>query len=51
MIKVHVPYGIISLPDGCDANAITFVLPSNNKLDVEATIDATEYKLGFNRSY
>ena len=44
-------YDIIYLPDGCEANTITFVLPSNNKLNVEHTIEATEYKLGFNRSY
>ena len=30
---------------------IAFVLPSNNNLDVEPSIEATEYKLGFNRSY
>ena len=40
----------IYLPNGCEANGITFVLPSNNKLNVEPSIKATEYKLGFNRS-
>ena len=28
-----------------------FVLPSNNKLNVEPIIEAPEHKLGFNRSY
>ena len=46
MIKLHFPYEIIYLPNGCEANAITFVLPSNNKLNVESSIEATEYKLG-----
>ena len=50
-IKLHFPYDIIYLPDGCEANAVAFVLPSNNKLNVEPLIEATEYKLGFNRSY
>ena len=51
MIKLYFPYDIIYLPNGCEANAITFVLPSNNKLNVEPTTEATKYKLGFNRSY
>ena len=51
MIRCQLPYDIIYLPDSCEANAITFVLPSNNKLNVEPTIKATEYKLGFNRSH
>ena len=50
-IELCFPYDTIYLPDGCEANAITFVLPSNNKLNVEAIIEAPEYKLGFNRSY
>ena len=33
--KMCFPYDIIYLPDGCEANTITFVLPSNNKLNVE----------------
>ena len=27
------------------------ILPSNNKLNIESSSEATEYKLGFNRSY
>ena len=50
-IKVHFPYDIIHLPDSCETNPITFVLPSNNKLNIESFIEETEYKLGFNRSY
>ena len=50
-IKLHFPYGIIYLPDGCEANAITFVLPSNNKLNVEPIDETPKYKLGLNRSY
>ena len=51
MIKLCFPYDIIYLPDGCEGNTITFVLPSNNKLNVESTTEATEYKFSFNRSY
>ena len=51
MIKLCFPCDIIYLPYVFEANAITFVLPSNNKLNVEPTIEADEYKLGFNRSY
>ena len=50
-IKLHFPYDIIYLPNGCEDNAITFVLPSSNKLNRESSIEATEYKGGFNRSY
>ena len=50
IIKLHFPYIIIYLPNGCEANAITFVLPSNNKLNIEPTTEKPEYKLGFNRS-
>ena len=49
-IKCHFPYYIIYFPNDCEANAITFVLPSNNKLNVEPIIEAPEYKLCFNRS-
>ena len=49
-IKIHFPYDIIYLPNGCEANAITFVLPSNNKLNVES-IDEYPKKLGLNRLY
>ena len=45
------PYNIIYLPDGHEANAITFVLPSNNLLNVDSIMESTESKLGFNRSY
>ena len=34
-IKLHFPYDIIYLPDGCEANAISFILPFNNKLHVK----------------
>ena len=34
-IKLHFSYDIIYLSNGCEANAVTFVLPSNNKLNVE----------------
>ena len=51
LIKLHFPYDIIYLSDGCEANALTFVLPSNNKLNVEPIIETSEYKLGFNRLY
>ena len=44
MIKLHFPYDIIYLPSSCEANAITFVLLSNNKLNAEPSIEATEYK-------
>ena len=50
-IKLHFPYDIIYLPNGYEANAIAFMLPSNNKLNIESSTEATEYKLGFNRSY
>ena len=50
-IKLHFPYDIIYLPDGCEANAITVVLPSNNKLNVEPRIETAKYKLSFNRSH
>ena len=46
LIKLCFPFEIIYLPDGCEANAITFVLPSNNKLNVDP-IDES----GFNRLY
>ena len=50
-IKLHFPYDIISLPNGCKASPISFVLPSNTNINVEAIIETPEYKLGFNRSY
>ena len=50
-IKLSFPYDIIYLPDGCEANVISFVLPSNNKLHVETSIGTPQYKLGFNRYY
>ena len=30
LLALRFPYDIIYLPDGCEANAITFLLPSNN---------------------
>ena len=42
---------MIYLPDGCEANAITFILPSNNCLNVDFDIKASENKFSFNRSY
>ena len=51
MIALCFPYDMIYLPKSCEANAITVVLPSNNEQNVEPTVEATEYKLGFNRSY
>ena len=45
------PYDIIYLPNGCEANAITFVLPSNNKQNVEPIHESPKSRLGFNRSY
>ena len=50
-IKLHFPYNIIYLPYGCEANAISFELPSNNKLNVGSSIEMPQYKLGFNRFY
>ena len=50
-IKLCFPYDKIYLPNSCEAIAITFVLLSNNTLNVELPIEATEYKLGFIRSY
>ena len=47
-IKLHFPYNIIYLPNGCKGNAIAFVLPSNNKLNIEPIIETPYYKLGFN---
>ena len=35
LIKLHFPYDIFNLPDGFEANTITLVLLSNNKLNVE----------------
>ena len=50
-IKFHFPYNIIYLTNGCDANTISFILPSNNNLNVESSIETPQYKIGFNRSY
>ena len=30
------------LPSGCEANAITFVLPSNDQLNIELSIEVTK---------
>ena len=50
-ITLHFLNDAIYLPDGCEANTITFVLPSNNRLNVDSIMEAPENKLGFNRSY
>ena len=50
-MKLCFPYDIIYLPDGCEANAISFLLPSNNKLHVKTPVESPQHKLGFNRSY
>ena len=50
-ILLHFLYDIIYLPNGCEANAITFALPSNNQLNVHSIMETPESKLGFNRSY
>ena len=51
LINLHFPYDMIYPPNGCEANGITFVLPFNNKLNVEPINESPKYKLGFNRSY
>ena len=50
-IKLCFSYDIIYLPDAHEANAISFVLPSTNKLYLESSIKTPQLKLGFNRSY
>ena len=50
-LTLQFPYDIINLPDGCEANAITFILPSNNQLNVDSSIKASENRLRFNRLY
>ena len=50
-VSLCFPYDINYLPNGCEANTITFVLPSNNGLSVNSIMEALESKLGFNRSY
>ena len=50
-IKLHYPYYIIYLPDGCEANAMSFMLLSNSIPHVESSIKTLQHKLGFNRSY
>ena len=35
LIKLYFPYYIVYLPSGCEANAVTSILPSNNNLNVE----------------
>ena len=44
------PYNIIYLPDGCEANNINFVLPSDNQLYSHSIMEAPENKLDFKRS-
>ena len=48
---ITMTYDVIYLLDGYEANAITVVFPSNNKLNVEPRIETPKYKLSFNRSY
>ena len=50
-ITLCFPYDIIYLPNGCKANAIAFILPSSNKLNVDSIMEALENKLSLNRSY
>ena len=50
-IKLHFPYDIIYLSDRCEANAMSFILLSNNRLHEESFIKTPHHKLGFNRSY
>ena len=50
-IKLCFLYDIIYLHNSCEANEIAFKLPSNNELNIISSIKATEYKLGFSRSY
>ena len=50
-ISLHFPYDLVYLPDGCEASAITLVLPSNKRLNVNPMIKTMENKLGFSRSY
>ena len=39
-ITLYFPYNVICVPNGCEANAITFVLQSNNKLNVDSIMEA-----------
>ena len=39
------------MPDECEANAISFLIPSNNKLHVKSPMETPQCNLGFNRSY
>ena len=50
-VALWFPYDIFPLPHGCKANAVTFVLPSNNQLNVDSHIKASENNLAFKRSY
>ena len=50
-IKLHFPYNIIYFPEGGEANAISFLLPSNNILHVKTPMEIPQHKLGFSRSY
>ena len=50
-LTLYFPYDVIYLPDGGEANAITFVLPSNSRLNVDSIMEALKIKLGSNRSY
>ena len=48
-IELCYPYDIIYLPDGCEANAK--LLYYHLTINIESSNEATEYILGFNRSY
>ena len=50
-LALQFPYDVVYLPDGCEANAITFVLHSNNCFNVDSNIRASENIFGFNRWY
>ena len=50
MIKPCFPYDKFTYLMAVKQNAITFVIPSNSKLNVEPTIEVPKYILGFNRS-
>ena len=39
------------MPDGCEANAISILLPCNNKLHVKSPMETPQHKLGFSTSY
>ena len=44
---LHYPCDITYLSNGCEANTIAFLLPSNNKQNIESSIEAPECKIRF----